>query len=182
MRGGRKSERLRERVIDREREDRSGWRWRQPKQVGLGVEWNGLVVGGSQIGNRWWQPDRLMRWRARWSTACGRLSRSELNLYSSMHGWRSERWVLGVYGSVMREGWGRPLLDRRWEARPRRRCRRSQVQVTGLSLSLTMGDFLSLSDGDRPLSLSLLVRFLFLFGNGLMVRLEMGFGSWGNTI
>ena len=36
--------------------------------------------------------------------ACSRLSRSELNLYSSMHGWQSERWVLGVYGSVMREG------------------------------------------------------------------------------
>ena len=30
----------------------------------------------------------------------------ELNLYSSVHGWRSERWVLGVCGSVMREeGW-----------------------------------------------------------------------------
>ena len=30
--------------------------------------------------------DREVRWRAWWSTACGRLSRSELNLYSSVHG------------------------------------------------------------------------------------------------
>ena len=24
-----------------------------------------------------------------------------------MHGWQSERWVLGVCGSVMREGWAK---------------------------------------------------------------------------
>ena len=30
--------------------------------------------------------DREVRWRAWWSTACGRLSRSKLNLYSSVHG------------------------------------------------------------------------------------------------
>ena len=42
-----------------------------------------------------------------------RLSRSELNLYSSVHDWRSEMWVLGVCGSVMREGWSRSLLDQR---------------------------------------------------------------------
>ena len=40
MRGGRKSERL------RERENRSGWRRWRLDRVGLGVEWNGLVVGG----------------------------------------------------------------------------------------------------------------------------------------
>ena len=60
---------------------------------GGGVEW----AGGR------WRPDRPVHWRDWWSTACSRLSRSELNLYSSMHGWRLERWVLGV--SVMREGW-----------------------------------------------------------------------------
>ena len=49
---------------------------------------------------------------------------------------RLERWVLGVCGSVMREGWiddGWRLVKR--EARPRRQCRRDQ------------------SLGDRPLSL-----------------------------
>ena len=56
MRGGRKSERLKEREIDREREDRSGWRRWWPDRVGLGVEWSGLVAarlaidGGGQIG------------------------------------------------------------------------------------------------------------------------------------
>ena len=50
MRGERKSERLREREIDQEREDQSGWRRRWLDRVGLGVEWSGLVVGGGQIG------------------------------------------------------------------------------------------------------------------------------------
>ena len=69
VRGGRKSERL------RERENRSGWRRRRLDRVGLGVEWNGLVVGGGQIRDRWWWP---VCWRAWWSIACSRLSRSEL--------------------------------------------------------------------------------------------------------
>ena len=69
------------------------------------MEWSGLVIIGGQIGDQWWWPDRPVRWRAWWSTACGRLSRSELNLYSSVHGWRLERWVLGVCRSVMREWW-----------------------------------------------------------------------------
>ena len=43
MRGGRNRETL------REREDRSGWRQRQPDEVGLGLEWSGLVVDGGQI-------------------------------------------------------------------------------------------------------------------------------------
>ena len=34
---------------------------RGPDRVGLGVEWSGLVIGGGQIGNRWWRPDRLSR-------------------------------------------------------------------------------------------------------------------------
>ena len=48
MRGGRKSERLREREIDREREDRSRWRT-MARSGGFGgeVEW----VGGQ------WRPD-----------------------------------------------------------------------------------------------------------------------------
>ena len=50
MRGERKSERLREREINQEREDQSGWRRRWLDRVGLGVEWSGLVVGGGQIG------------------------------------------------------------------------------------------------------------------------------------
>ena len=62
---------------------------------GGGVEW----AGGR------WRPDRPVRWRAWWSTTYGQLSRSELNLYLSVHGWRSDRWVLGVCGSVRREGW-----------------------------------------------------------------------------
>ena len=49
MIGERKSERLREREIDQEREDQSGWRRRWLDRVGLGVEWSGLVVGGNQI-------------------------------------------------------------------------------------------------------------------------------------
>ena len=102
MRGGRKSERLREREIDREREDWSGWRQQRLDQVGLGEEWSGLVVDGNQIGDRWWRLDQPVWWRARWSIACDQLSRSELNLYSSMHGWWLEMWVLGVCGSVMR--------------------------------------------------------------------------------
>ena len=57
MRGGRKSERLREREIDWEREDWGGWRRQRPNQVGLGVEWSGLVVDGNQIGDRWWRLD-----------------------------------------------------------------------------------------------------------------------------
>ena len=40
MRGGRKSERL------REREDRSGWRQWRPDWVGLEVEWSDLVIDG----------------------------------------------------------------------------------------------------------------------------------------
>ena len=100
MGGGRKSERLREREIDREREDWSGWRQQQLDQVGLGEQWSGLVVDGNQIDDRWWRPDQPV-W---WSIACDQLLRSELNLYSSMHGWRSEMWVLGVCGSVMRRG------------------------------------------------------------------------------
>ena len=36
---------------------------------GGGVEWTGSR----------WRPDRPVRWRAWWSSACGRLSRSELN-------------------------------------------------------------------------------------------------------
>uniref|UniRef100_A0A7N2MU87 Uncharacterized protein n=1 Tax=Quercus lobata TaxID=97700 RepID=A0A7N2MU87_QUELO len=95
--GGRKIDRLREREIDRERE-RSEWMEDGGGQIdrfGGGVEW---------VGNRWW-PDQLVRWRAWWSTAYDRLSRLELNLYSSVHGWRSERWVLGVSRLVMREGW-----------------------------------------------------------------------------
>ena len=54
MRGGRKSERLREREIDWEREDRSGRRRQRPDQVGLGVEWSGLVVDGDQWGFEKW--------------------------------------------------------------------------------------------------------------------------------
>ena len=65
----------------------------------------GLVVRVGQISDWWWRPNRPVHWRAWWSTACGRLSRLELNLYLSVHGWRSERWVLGVCGSLMREGW-----------------------------------------------------------------------------
>ena len=72
--------------------------------MGLGVKWSGLVVDGDQIGDRWWRPDQPVWWSAWWSTAYDQLSRFELNLYSSMHGWQSERWVLGVFGSVMREG------------------------------------------------------------------------------
>lgn len=104
--GGRKIDRLREREIDRERE-RSEWMEDGGGQIGwvLGVEWSGLVIGGGQIGDRWWRPVRLGRWRAWWSMACGRLSRLVLNLYSLVHGWRSVRWVLGVCGLVMREGW-----------------------------------------------------------------------------
>ena len=48
MKGERKSERSREREIDREREDQSGWRQWRLNQVGLGVEWSGLVIGGGQ--------------------------------------------------------------------------------------------------------------------------------------
>ena len=63
----------------------------------------------NEISLEWWRQERDARLRSRWwrhwSMACGRLSRSELNLYSSVHGWRSERWVLGVCGLVMREGW-----------------------------------------------------------------------------
>ena len=51
MRGGKKSERL------REREDRSGWRLQQPDRVGLEVEWGwwsglarSVIGGGGQIG------------------------------------------------------------------------------------------------------------------------------------
>ena len=54
MRGGRKSERLKEREIDREEIDQSGRRWRRPDRVGLGVEWSGLVVGGDQWGFEKW--------------------------------------------------------------------------------------------------------------------------------
>ena len=78
---GRKSERLRDKDIGKERigvdgggSDQIGWVWGWTG-VGLGVEWSGLVVGGGQIGDRWW---RLVRWRAWWSTAYGWLSRSEL--------------------------------------------------------------------------------------------------------
>ena len=67
--------------------------------------------GGFEGGVEWaggrWRQDQPMRWRAWWSTAYGQLSRSELNLYSLVHGWRSERWVLGVCGLVMREGWAK---------------------------------------------------------------------------
>ena len=47
MRGGRKSERLREREIYQEREDQSGWRTAAARLGGFrgGVEW---------VGNRWW--------------------------------------------------------------------------------------------------------------------------------
>ena len=47
MRGGRKSERLREREIYQEREDQSGWRMAAARLGGFrgGVEW---------VGNRWW--------------------------------------------------------------------------------------------------------------------------------
>ena len=69
------------------------------------MEWSGLVVGGGQISDQWWRPDRPVHWRDWWSIAYGQLSRSELNLYSSVHSWRSERWALSVCGSVMREGW-----------------------------------------------------------------------------
>ena len=70
---------------------------------GGGVEW----VGGR------WQPNRQSVAAARSARVLEslvehglrQLSRSELNLYSSVHGWRSKRWVLGVRGSVMREGW-----------------------------------------------------------------------------
>ena len=48
MKGERKSERSREREIDREREDQSGWRQWRLNQVGLGVEWSGLVVGAAR--------------------------------------------------------------------------------------------------------------------------------------
>ena len=49
MKGGRKSERLKEREIDR-----SGRRWRRLDRVGLGVEWSGLVVGGNKWGFEKW--------------------------------------------------------------------------------------------------------------------------------
>ena len=48
MKGGKKSERLREREIDREREEQSGWRT-AAQSGGFGVEWSGLVVDGGQI-------------------------------------------------------------------------------------------------------------------------------------
>lgn len=49
MRGGRKSERLREKEIDWEREDRSGWRMAaRSGGFGGGVEW----AGGR------WRPDQ----------------------------------------------------------------------------------------------------------------------------
>ena len=45
---------------------------------------------------------------------------------------------------------------------------RSRVVVCAISLAL--------------LSLLALGSILFIFGNGLKVSLEMGFGSWGGTI
>ena len=80
MRGGRKSERLREREIDREREDRSGWRRQWPDQVGLGVEWSGLVVNGDQIDDRWWRPDQsVMSRKPKESTHDALLMEQKLN-------------------------------------------------------------------------------------------------------
>ena len=81
MRGGRKSERLRE----RDRSGQRGLEWMEATTIrsggfGGGVEW---------VGGRWW-PDQPARWRAWWSTACNRLLRSKLNLYSLVHGWRLE--------------------------------------------------------------------------------------------
>ena len=64
MRGGRKSERLREREIYQEREDQSGWRTAAARLGGFRVEWSGLVIGGGQIGDRWWRLDWPVRWRA----------------------------------------------------------------------------------------------------------------------
>ena len=79
-------------------------------EIGLGWVENETSLG-------WWRRERnarlWSRWRRCWSTACGWLSRSELNLYLSVHGWRSERWVLGVCGSVMKEGWAK-MRDRWW--------------------------------------------------------------------
>ena len=70
----------------------------------------------NEIGLGWWRWERdarlRSRWRWRWSTACDRLLRSKFNLYSSVHGWRSERWVLGVCESVIREGWAE--MKNRW--------------------------------------------------------------------
>ena len=80
MRGGRKSERLREREIDREREDQSGWRRQRPDQVGLGVEWSGLVVNGDQIDDRWWWPDQsVMSRKPKESTHDALLMEQKLN-------------------------------------------------------------------------------------------------------
>ena len=81
-----------------ERENRSGWRWQRSDRVGLGVEWSGLVVGGGQIGDRWW---RLVRWRAWWSTAYGWLSRSELVSAWLAIGKVDRWWMRGGLGS----GW-----------------------------------------------------------------------------
>ena len=94
------------------------WQW----WIGFMQSWRRCLTGQQWGGVRRWgrnSPwvERKMVERcvgepggAQPAMACSRLSRSELNLYSSMHGWQSERWVLGVYGSVMREGWSRSLL------------------------------------------------------------------------
>ena len=60
---------------------------------GFGVEWSGLVVGGGQI-------DQCVGELGGARPVVGCQDRS-----STVHGWRSERWILGVCGSVMREGW-----------------------------------------------------------------------------
>ena len=53
-------------LIEKERERgeerigvNGGRRWLD--QVGLGVKWSGLVIGGGQISYRWWWPDWLLR-------------------------------------------------------------------------------------------------------------------------
>ena len=76
-----------------------------------------IFSGGDKISLGWWRREQDARLRSRWwqcwSTAYGRLSRSELNPYLSVHGLWSVRWILGVYGSVMREGWAE-IRDQWW--------------------------------------------------------------------
>ena len=95
-----------EKYIRKERIKVDGGR-RRPDWAGLGVEWSGLVIGGGQIGDRWWRLDRPVRWRAWWSTDCGQLSRSvsSLGLWATRSMVRSRGgsngggWVVG-YRSV----------------------------------------------------------------------------------
>ena len=55
----------------------------------LVVRWSKKMREKFTVG--WEENGGEVRWRAWWSTAYSRLSRSKLNLYSSVHGWWSER-------------------------------------------------------------------------------------------